>query len=157
MADRSFPAPTEGLPSTGAKGFIDSAVDAVAEADGRCRSCRTSLPTEVRDVELRAALTEVRELLGGVRRRARDVERRSGVDRTAWADRFQRVLPARVLLHGEHAPVADIHAWTNMFERRPLPRPRPCTFTSAITRPAASVEVLEVGRRPSKVLSQSST
>jgi hypothetical protein len=79
MAGRSFPAPSPGLPSTGAKGFIDSAVDAVAEADTTLSELQdSSLPTEVGDVELRAGLTEVRELLGGVRQRAREVERTLG-------------------------------------------------------------------------------
>ena len=79
MAGRSFPAPSPGLPSTGAKGFIDSAVDAVAEADATLSELQdSSLPTEVGDVELRAGLTEVRELLGGVRQRAREVERTLG-------------------------------------------------------------------------------
>ena len=63
----------------GAKGFIDSAVDAVAEADAALSELQdSSLPTEVGDVELRAGLTEVRELLGGVRQRAREVERTLG-------------------------------------------------------------------------------
>jgi hypothetical protein len=79
MASRSFAAASPGLPSTGAKGFIDSAVDAVAEADGTLSELQdSSLPTEVGDVELRAALTEVRELLGGVRQRARELERTLG-------------------------------------------------------------------------------
>ena len=79
MAGRSFPPPSPGLPSTGAKGFIDSAVDAVAEADTALSELQdSSLPTEVGDVELRAGLTEVRELLGGVRQRAREVERTLG-------------------------------------------------------------------------------
>ncbi len=79
MPGRSFPAPSPGLPSTGAKGFIDSAVEAVAEADATLSELQdSSLPTEVGDVELRAALTEVRELLGGVRQRARELERTLG-------------------------------------------------------------------------------
>jgi hypothetical protein len=79
MAGRSFPAPSPGPPSTGAKAFIDSAVDAVAEADTTLSELQdSSLPTEVGDVELRASLTEVRELLGGVRQRARELERTLG-------------------------------------------------------------------------------
>jgi hypothetical protein len=76
---RVFEAPSPGLPSTGAKGFIDSAVDAVAQADGILSALQdSSLPTEVGDVELRAALTDVRDLLGGVRQRARQLERTLG-------------------------------------------------------------------------------
>jgi hypothetical protein len=79
MPSRAFAAPSPGVPSTGAKGFIDSAVEATAEADNALSELQdSSLPTEVGDVELRAALTEVRELLTGVRRRARELERTLG-------------------------------------------------------------------------------
>ena len=79
MVVRAFEAPAPGLPSTGAKGFIDNAVAAVAEADGALSALQdSSLPTEVGDIELRAALTDVREQLGGVRRRARELERTLG-------------------------------------------------------------------------------
>jgi len=79
LTSRSFEAPAPGIPSTGAKGFIDGAVSAVAEADGALSSLQdSSLPTEVGDVELRAALTDVRALLGGVRQRARELERTLG-------------------------------------------------------------------------------
>ena len=74
-----FEAPPPGLPSTGAKGFIDSAVGAVAEADRELSAMQdSSLWAEVGDVELRAAITEVRELLGDVRQRARELERTLG-------------------------------------------------------------------------------
>jgi hypothetical protein len=79
MTKHTFTAPDPGLPSTGAKGFIDSAVNGVAEADGILSELQdSSLPTEVGDVELRAALTDVRRLLGGVRQRARELERTLG-------------------------------------------------------------------------------
>jgi hypothetical protein len=79
ITSRSFEAPAPGLPSTGAKGFIDSAVNAVTEADSALSGLQDSLlPAEVGDVELRAALTDVRELLGGVRQRARELERTLG-------------------------------------------------------------------------------
>jgi hypothetical protein len=79
MASRTFETPSPGIPSTGAKGFIDGAVNAVGEADSAMSALQdSSLPTEVGDVELRAALTEVRELLGGVRQRARELERTLG-------------------------------------------------------------------------------
>jgi len=74
-----FEAPPPGLPSTGAKGFIDGAVSAVAEADRELSAMQdSSLWAEVGDVELRAAITEVRELLGDVRQRARELERTLG-------------------------------------------------------------------------------
>jgi hypothetical protein len=79
LPSRTFAAPDPGLPSTGAKGFIDSAVAAVAQADVTLSELQdSSLPTEVGDVELRAALTDVRESLDGVRRRARELERTLG-------------------------------------------------------------------------------
>jgi hypothetical protein len=79
LESRPFEAPPAGLPSTGAKGFIDSAVALAARADGALATLQDSLlPVEVGDAELRAALTEVRELLGDVRRRARELERTLG-------------------------------------------------------------------------------
>jgi hypothetical protein len=79
MRKPTFAAASPGIPSTGAKGFIDIAVNATAEADGALSALQdSSLPTEVGDVELRAALTDVRELLGGVRQRARELERTLG-------------------------------------------------------------------------------
>jgi hypothetical protein len=79
MAGATFATPSPGLPSTGAKGLIDSAVGSVAQADGALSGLQdSSLPTEVGDAELRAALTNVRELLGGVRQRAREIERTLG-------------------------------------------------------------------------------
>jgi hypothetical protein len=79
MPSPTFATPSPGIPSIGAKGFIDSAVNAAAEADGALSALQdSSLPTEVGDVELRAALTDVRELLGGVRQRARELERTLG-------------------------------------------------------------------------------
>ena len=79
MTSRTFVAPSPGIPSIGAKGFIDSAVNAAVEADSTLSALQdSSLPTEVGDVELRAALTDLRELLGGVRQRARELERTLG-------------------------------------------------------------------------------
>jgi hypothetical protein len=79
MATRTFATPSPGVPSTGAKGFIDSAVEATADADAALSELQdSSLPTEVGDVELRRALTEVRALLTGVRQRARELERTLG-------------------------------------------------------------------------------
>ncbi len=79
LTSRTFEAPSPGIPSTGAKGFIDSAVDAVAEADSALAALQDSLlPAEVGDAELRAGITDVRELLGGVRQRARELKRTLG-------------------------------------------------------------------------------
>jgi hypothetical protein len=79
MPSRSFATPSPGIPSIGAKGFIDNAVNAATDADSALSALQdSSLPTEVGDVELRAALTDVRELLVGVRQRARELERTLG-------------------------------------------------------------------------------
>jgi hypothetical protein len=79
MPSRSFATPAPGIPSTGAKGFIDSAVADVAAADAVLSELQdSSLPTEVGDVELRAALTDVRSGLAGMRQRARELERTLG-------------------------------------------------------------------------------
>jgi hypothetical protein len=79
MSGRTFATPSPGLPSTGAKGLIDSAVGSVAQANSALSGLQdSSLPTEVGDQELRAALSEVRELLDGVRQRAREIERTLG-------------------------------------------------------------------------------
>ena len=79
MPSRAFESPESGVPSTGAKGFIDSAVGSAAQADSALSALQDStLPSEVGDVELRAALTDLRELLGGLRQRAREIERTLG-------------------------------------------------------------------------------
>jgi hypothetical protein len=76
---RTFEAASAGLPSTGARGFIDSAVAAVIEADGVLAGLQDSgLPAEVGDVELRSSLSEVRALLGDVGQNARALERTLG-------------------------------------------------------------------------------
>jgi hypothetical protein len=79
MTSASFETSSAGIPSTGAKGFIDNAVSAVAAADSSLATLQDSmLPAEVGDPELRAALAEVRELLAGSRQRARELERTLG-------------------------------------------------------------------------------
>jgi hypothetical protein len=79
LPSRTFEAPPPGAPSTGAKGFIDAAVDAAAEADRALSELQDSLPyAEVSDVELRSGISGVRERLGGVRARARELERTLG-------------------------------------------------------------------------------
>jgi hypothetical protein len=59
--------------------LIDSAVEAVARADGGLGGLQDSmLPIEVGDAELRAGLEGVRVLLGEVGDRARRLERTLG-------------------------------------------------------------------------------
>jgi hypothetical protein len=74
-----FKAPSPGLPSTGAKGFIDNAVIAVGKADNELAELQDSmLPVEVGDPELRAGLADLRSLVGNVARQAREVVRTIG-------------------------------------------------------------------------------
>ena len=68
-----------GAPSAGAKALVERAVDAVTAADGALATLQDSmLPVEVGDPPLRAGLAEVRELVGGLRARAREVVRTIG-------------------------------------------------------------------------------
>ena len=79
LPTRTFMPANPGLPSTGVRGFVDSAVDSVSEADAVLAELQDSMmPVEVGDPELRAGLAEVRELLGGVRPRAREFVRTLG-------------------------------------------------------------------------------
>jgi hypothetical protein len=79
LGSRPFEPPAPGLPSTGAKGFIENAVAAVGRADGVLATLQDSLlPVEVGDPELRAALAELRELVGGLSVRARELVRTVG-------------------------------------------------------------------------------
>ena len=74
-----FPAASAGLPSLGARGFVDRAVDGVAEADDALAELQDSmLPVEVGDPELRAGLAEVRGLIGDLHSRAREFTRTLG-------------------------------------------------------------------------------
>ena len=79
LPSRAFEAGRAGLPSTGIRGFVDNAVDSVADADSILSELQDSMmPVEVGDAELRAGLAEVRELLGDVRGRAREFVRTLG-------------------------------------------------------------------------------
>ncbi len=75
----TFPAVSAGLPSLGARAFVDRATDAVDEADEALAELQDSmLPVEVGDPELRAGLAEVRALVSDVRGRARALVRTLG-------------------------------------------------------------------------------
>jgi hypothetical protein len=79
LPERDFQAAVPGAPGMGARGFLDSAVESVSEADTKLATLQDSmLPVEVGDAELRAGLESVRELLGSVRARAREIERTLG-------------------------------------------------------------------------------
>lgn len=76
LADRAFVTPSPVAPSSGTKGLIDAAVDAASRADGMLGELQDSmLPVEVGDTELRAGISNVRELLAGARARARELVR----------------------------------------------------------------------------------
>ena len=79
LPTRAFAPAEPGLPSTGVRGFIDKAVEAVVEADSILSELQDSMaPVEVGDPELRAGLSEVRELLGDVSARAHEFTRTLG-------------------------------------------------------------------------------
>jgi hypothetical protein len=79
LMSRKFEPPSPGLPSIGAKGFINNAVVAVSKADIALATLQDSLlPVEVGDAELRAVLAELRELVGGFAQRARELVRTIG-------------------------------------------------------------------------------
>jgi hypothetical protein len=62
---RTFAPASPGLPSQGVKGFLERAVEAVAEADAALAELQDSMmPVEVGDAPLRAGLAEIRELVG---------------------------------------------------------------------------------------------
>lgn len=76
---RTFAPATAGAPGHGARGFLDSAVASIGDADQLLATLQDSmLPVEVGDQELRADLEHVRSLLGGLGARARELERTLG-------------------------------------------------------------------------------
>jgi hypothetical protein len=77
--DREFKTPSPGAPSTGVKGFIENAVDAIGRAETELVALQDSLmPIEVGDADLRAGLSEVRQLIDGLSQRARTFVRTFG-------------------------------------------------------------------------------
>jgi hypothetical protein len=79
LEDRTFEARSAGLPSLGAKGFIESAVEAVREADGTLATLQDSLlPVEVGDAQVRAELSDLRELMTHMPQHARELMRTIG-------------------------------------------------------------------------------
>jgi hypothetical protein len=80
LPGRDFAAPASaGLPSQGARGFVDRALEAVAAADEELAELQDSMrPVEVGDAELRAGLAEVRALLAPLPDRAREILRTLG-------------------------------------------------------------------------------
>jgi hypothetical protein len=79
LPGHEFQTPSPRAPSTGVKGLIENAVDAIGRAETELVALQDSLmPIEVGDPELRAGLTEVRELIAGLSPRAREFVRTFG-------------------------------------------------------------------------------
>ena len=73
LESRVFTVPTAEAPSTGVRGYVEHAVDAVGAADQELVALQDSLmPIEVGDPELRTGLSEVRQLMDGLALRARE-------------------------------------------------------------------------------------
>lgn len=74
-----FRTPSPRAPSTGVKALVEGAVQAIARAEAELVALQDSLmPIEVGDPELRAGLTDVRELIGGLSGHARAFVRTFG-------------------------------------------------------------------------------
>ena len=79
LSKRDFELPSPGLSSQGAKAFVERALTASTDADRRIAELQDSmLPIESGDAELRTGLREVRELLGQLPARARQLLRTLG-------------------------------------------------------------------------------
>jgi hypothetical protein len=76
LPGRAFEPSVAGRPSQGAKSFLDTAVEAVEEADHLLVEIQDSMmPVEVGDAQLRAGLAEARELVGPLPERAHELAR----------------------------------------------------------------------------------
>ena len=79
LPGRTFAPGEPGPASQGVRGYLETAVDAVSDADDTLAELQDSmLPVEVGDPELRAGLAEVRELVGDLGARAREFMRTFG-------------------------------------------------------------------------------
>jgi hypothetical protein len=79
LPGRTFEPAIAGAPSRGVKGFLESAVQAIGDADRLLATLQDSmLPIEVGDAELRADLEQVRSLLDGLSTRAHGIVRTFG-------------------------------------------------------------------------------
>ena len=79
LPGRTFEPAVAGAPSKGVKGFLESAVAAIGNADRLLATLQDSmLPVEVGDRELRADLEQVRSRLEGLSARAQQVVRTFG-------------------------------------------------------------------------------
>jgi hypothetical protein len=71
LGEHEFTMPSPGVPSTGVKGFVEDAVEAVERAEHHLVQLQESpMAIELGDVEFRAGLSETRRLIDGVPRHA---------------------------------------------------------------------------------------
>lgn len=79
LPGRTFEQQPPGVSPTGAKGFIQRAVEAIGEADQALTGLQDSmLPVEVGDAALRSGLADVRDRIRGLPERARELLRTLG-------------------------------------------------------------------------------
>jgi hypothetical protein len=79
LQGRTFEQPSAGLPSQGARAFLERAGEAITEADTLLAELQDSLlPVEVGDPELRSGLAEIRTLVGELAGRAQQFVSRFG-------------------------------------------------------------------------------
>ena len=79
LPGRTFEPPSAGVSPTGARGMVERAVEAAAEADRALATLQDSmLPVEAGDDGLRAGLTAVRDAVAGLPDRARELLRTLG-------------------------------------------------------------------------------
>jgi hypothetical protein len=79
LQSRAFQMHPQSAPAGGPKALLAAALEAVDRADRGLAELQDSLlPVEVGDAELRAGISEVRELLGGLHARARALVRTLG-------------------------------------------------------------------------------
>jgi hypothetical protein len=79
LEGRTFDPTGPGAPSRGVREFVETAVDAVSDADEILAELQDSmLPVEVGDAELRAGLADVRARLGALPERAQRLLRTFG-------------------------------------------------------------------------------
>ena len=79
LSERKFEMPSPGVPSTGVRGFIEGALEAVEAADLELVALQDSeVAIQVGDAELRAGLSEIRRILDGLSQQARTFLRSFG-------------------------------------------------------------------------------
>ena len=79
LEERAFESAAPGAPARGVKGLIESAVVAAGEADRELAELQDSMvPVEIGDPELRSGLEQVREQIGTLSGRSRELLRTLG-------------------------------------------------------------------------------